>query len=464
MTHDDLEVRLARRLREQAPEPTWDFTDRVVAATQNVAQQRAGLTRWLPRSLAPVAVPASTQRGFNRSVTVLAAVALLVGLLAGAIAVGSGLVKLPSVVLPAPSQVEASDEATPSISIEPSPAPPVGLVVYNFIQPVDPLPERCTSPGFHSGCQELRIWVAKSDGTDAHELFPNIPGYQSVYAWSPDGASLLYVDDSGLVLTDLVGSDPQRPLSGDVGDSDVAFSPDGTRLALAYAIDTGDQGLVSTIAILDLATRQRTELESLRTHFDPSTDCTSAAQEGTNSSPQWSPDGTRLLVTRGQIGPHDESGNCRSIVFSVNADGSDFQLVVSSDGRNHPIDAKWSPDGAWALFPAFTFSGPGDAEGACDIDVIRPDGSDLRALTSDGISCWPHWTRDGRIVFRRWLDPDRNTYDVWVMDADGGNQTRLSDTSIAALTSVGCVVCPAQVAHVDTNGGTGGEVLWQPTP
>ncbi|HVQ22314.1 MAG TPA: hypothetical protein VMT36_03510, partial [Candidatus Saccharimonadia bacterium] len=47
-----------------------------------------------------------------------------------------------------------------------------------------------------------------------------------------------------------------------------------------------------------------------------------------------------------------------------------------------------------------------------DIYTVRPDGSDLKQLTSDAGSGSPSWTSDGKILFYR----ERA---MWLMDADG---------------------------------------------
>lgn len=429
--------------------------------------EEIGQTEGAPTSLEwfLAAIPASVRQDqglFGRRAFVLLAAALLVGLVAGALAVGSGVVKLPS-LFPSPSVVaEESPDATPSSSAAPSPIEPLGLVAYNVYEPIQPQPAGCTPPQSRR-CSVERIWVANADGTDAHELLPDVSGGQHAIEWSPDGSRLLYSDDGGnLVLTDLEGSEPEvfpwdsLCWAGHCANFEgVTFSPDGTRLA--YAALGGDQGEISAIAILDLGTRQVTVLESTATQ-NATTACLTAANEGTNEFPRWSPDGTRLLVVRQVIGPLDENGHCQSIVFSVNADGTDPRVVVPSNARRQPLNASWSPDGSQIVFHGTTYRSSQDVEGSCDIYAVRPDGSELRALTSDGVSCWPRWTRDGRIVFIKWIDPEAGTHTLWIMDADGADPTRLNDPRLSALTAIGCLVC------TPPEGSPGSELLWQPTP
>jgi hypothetical protein len=460
MTNDDLELRLARRLREEAPEPTWDFADRVMAATENVSQRRRGLSGVLPRRMTVVSVPAPMQRGFSRrSLVLLVAAALLVGLLAGAIAVGSGIVKLPA-ILPAPSHVaDASPEPTPSIPPEPTPTPLRALIAYIVSEPVEPVPDTCTPPD-HPWCSEARIWVANADGSDAHELLPDVPGNQGLVAWMPDGTQLLYTEERGLALTDASGAEQELITSTQCPEGTVtncpnlggSLSPDGTRLA--YTFMPGSQADASVVAVFDLTTRQITVLESTRTN----TVSNPCVGQGVNGSPMWSPDGTRLVVTRDGIAPLDDRGNCRSIVYTVNADGTDFRVVVPSGSRRQPSSGGWSPDGSRLVLSSVDSDPQGGSDATCDIATVLPDGTDLRPLTTDGISCGARWLGDGRILFERWIDLEAGVYDLWIMDADGTDPTRVPDRSIATLTAIGCLACP--VPSITEFG----DVLWQPTP
>ena len=395
MTTPDLEGRIRSWYAdeigeaESAPASLYDFA----AAVPHAAPDRHGL--------------------LGRRFILLAAAALLVGALGAAIALGSGTVKLPS-LLPSPSEaVDASTEATPSVSAEPTPEEPLGLVAYLVDVTLVPGEGDCTEVLVRA-CSVSRIWVANSDGSDARELMPGEPWSQGLIAWSPDGTRLLYSDHLGnLALTDVEGSEPQLipgpsqcPVENCPSIEGLAFSPDGTRLA--YAAAKGDEAASSVILILDLGSGEITELES--TQSDAVIPCTTAASEGNNESPRWSPDGTQLVFARQGIGPL-RNGGCQSTLFVVNADGSDVRQLVPAE--MNALIPSWSPDGARIVFHSSTYL-PGypqdDTAMTVDISSVRADGNDLRKLTSDGASAWPRWTRDRRIVFQKWIDMELGTY------------------------------------------------------
>ncbi|MEE8376270.1 MAG: hypothetical protein V3S26_08125, partial [Acidimicrobiia bacterium] len=129
------------------------------------------------------------------------------------------------------------------------------------------------------------------------------------------------------------------------------------------------------------------------------------ADSGSESGALWSPDGTHVAFSR------TIEGNIQ--VYVVGADGSGlFQLTDTVDGAYHD----WSPDGTLIAF-----------NGNDHLYVVGADGSDL-ALLSDLTIGRPVFSPDGtRIVFTA----DRSDgIDIYVIDVDGSNLTRLDLTGI----------------------------------
>jgi len=455
--------------------------------------------------VAAVALPAETMAAVvashvrrsgiaDRRPLLLVTAALLLALVAGAVAVGSGLIRpAPSPdVAPLPVVVPSLDATPPSTSA----APPAARVLYTVDEELRLGDEGCTkaNAGRFGTCTSSRIWFADPDGGNAQPLFPESEDQLSVMDVSSLGDKMVFTGPevidgqpiSAPHLADL-GPDgsvlPGRVVSnvvldeGCVGlcayDSEFRFSPDGTRLAYVHASRRGDEDYATVIAVQDVANGRVTELDSTR----------ASGQEGYDEAPVWSPDSSRILFARDSKGiasPEDRSAG--KAIFLVNPDGSDLRQLTPTELSAR--DGAWSPDGktiaftsavAWLGVDQYTGKRENFMEDS-DVYTIRPDGSDLRRLTTYApdrvdrgtpVQQGDHaegWTRDGRIMFSivRWAGEvgDSTTLppELWVMDADGANATQVDPGDIAALSAVGCVDCPYPPA-ADGNEFT---AFWRP--
>ena len=122
------------------------------------------------------------------------------------------------------------------------------------------------------------------------------------------------------------------------------------------------------------------------------------------------------------------------IVFDSNRDGNWEIYTMNSDGTNQTrltfnevIDGcpAWSPNGRQIVFHTHRH---GDAS---DIYVMNADGNNQRRLTHipNLINEMPNWSPDGQqIAFQRYKNGDQNhIYNIFVMDADGGNVKQLTN-------------------------------------
>ena len=138
------------------------------------------------------------------------------------------------------------------------------------------------------------------------------------------------------------------------------------------------------------------------------------------------------LVSTGLSSAAFPGGNGR-IVFSqgsqlydMNADGTDVRQLTSGAGGAW---ASYSPDGSRIVFVT-TQRGVGH----CDLAVMAADGSGQTLLTDSGTPCLyyytPTWSPDGSMLavvrndFR--IDGDEPQLSIWLMNADGSNETRLT--------------------------------------
>jgi len=138
--------------------------------------------------------------------------------------------------------------------------------------------------------------------------------------------------------------------------------------------------------------------------------------------PSWSPDGKELLFGAWI------AAESNMVIVRMSVDGQNSSILT--DGSIKSTDPSWSPDGESVIFTC-------EIDGVKQICSMLPDGSDVKILTqSRGDSFMQVWSHDGsKIAFtslRDSEDPDHCSgsdcnYDIYVMDADGRNQVRLTD-------------------------------------
>lgn len=159
---------------------------------------------------------------------------------------------------------------------------------------------------------------------------------------------------------------------------------------------------------------------------------------GPSVQPSWSPDGERIVFSS-----YNQHTSIGPALWVMNADGSDLRPLhdfepetdrTSALNGNNP---RWSPDGTKIAF---------DLCVNCQIStnyaifVFDLESEELIQLTEEPAghsSTYPDWSPDGtRIAFtanRDYVDADtlRFRQDLYVMDADGSNQVRITETGFA---------------------------------
>jgi len=95
------------------------------------------------------------------------------------------------------------------------------------------------------------------------------------------------------------------------------------------------------------------------------------------------------------------------------------------------VAPQWSPDGSFILFTS-NRSNPGNYE--YQLWRVNSDGTDLKQITSEGMSAWAKWSPQGdKIVFERSVEgPERYankgfylSYNIGLMNPDGNEQQLL---------------------------------------
>lgn len=203
-------------------------------------------------------------------------------------------------------------------------------------------------------------------------------GYPDV---SPDGSTIAvdYGDESadlGIWLMDIDGSNRRNlvpPPPAPAVDSAPAFSPDGSKVAFIRKYSTTPPNAREAAFIVNL------DGTGLRRLTDPRLDV---------GRIRWSPDGTRLAFS-------DQTEN-RTLeiaqdIWMVNPDGSGLHRITHNKPGYPTFDPDWSPDGSRLVVLRYQ---KGDDHNT--IATMNPDGTDLRQIyvgPSNSFLYWPAWGR-----------------------------------------------------------------------
>jgi dipeptidyl aminopeptidase/acylaminoacyl peptidase len=207
-----------------------------------------------------------------------------------------------------------------------------------------------------------------------------------------------------------------------------AWSPDGTRLAVGVFPSDAPRA----IWVMDADGANPVKIV-----------------EGDNvSRPSWSPDGTEIAVA-----VDTKEG---SSIHIVKPDGTGDRVIGDTIQGKDYFSASFSPDGTQLVFDRGTDSGFG-------IFVMNVDGSGLRRIGTGSSDYNPSWSPDGtQIVFTRQEEGAES--DIYVMDADGSNVTRLTNDG-PGVTNLNAGFSPdgKRIAYVaGVTGGPGSVVVMEP--
>jgi len=287
---------------------------------------------------------------------------------------------------------------------------PAGRIV--FLQEAPGAGPVGPSAGFHP---EYQLFAMNVDGTDVVQLTDpsaSFPAGVEAPEWSPDGSRITFdgeADDghAHIFAVNADGTGLTQITSGDGDEIDATWSPDGTRLAVETQRSSSEP---TGIAIVDVATG---EIRMI----------TENPIGGDDAFPAWSPDGTRIAFARSR-----GDQQYPSAVFVVDVDGRGLQRVTPR--RLNAYRPSWSPDGTQIIFN--TNDTPERIQDA-EIYIVASDGSRLRRLTHEQYASAfrPTWSPDGEwILFTRFAFPGQLTksFDIYVMRPDGTDVRPVTST------------------------------------
>lgn len=272
--------------------------------------------------------------------------------------------------------------------------------------------------------------IVDSDGASDLPLLAPSFAFDGRHAdWSRDGTRIAFVaeEPDGTVdvwVADADGSNPEQLVDCAPpcqAADDPAWAPDGATIAYTtYDVVDGRAGGVE-LMLVDLATGKTRAVAS-----------TARSPKIGLNQPRWSPDGRRLVVSLPKFSSTADDGRFLGSALGVVELGLRvrFPRVITpwASKASYP---DWHPTKDLIVFQAgsedpFTFT-----DTSSNLFTIRPDGTDLRRLTSRGSEkpwiALPAWSPDGEEILVT-LVHGLGDHTLATMAADGDDLTEIVDS------------------------------------
>ncbi|HWC13682.1 MAG TPA: hypothetical protein VG929_03715 [Actinomycetota bacterium] len=217
----------------------------------------------------------------------------------------------------------------------------------------------------------LPLFRMRADGTQMKQITDGSFGAHYGFDWSSDGQRIVYSNGSQIFIMNADGSNAKQLTTGRGCKQEPAWSPDGS--TIAYTSFPPRQGGIfllptCTGGITDTSNLDISVIDQKGTSVVALTDSPDIQE----TTPDWSPDGSRILMT------------CRSTARlkrgRICVLGSQGTGRVIFERRGRITSPVWSPDGRRILF---TFKPETEEDNDAEVFVMRRDGTRVRQLTDN---------------------------------------------------------------------------------
>lgn len=245
--------------------------------------------------------------------------------------------------------------------------------------------------------------------------------------WSPDGTKIAFTTDrdgnNEIYIMNADGTSPVNVSNNSGSDTSPAWSPDGLKLLFISNRDGNNEVWV------------------MNADGTSPTQITSTTGTVSHKSPTWKPDGSKIGYSSNKdLNPADARFD---EIYIANPDGTGEVRLTTTPNVGSPYYSRkpdWSPDGSKIVFfSRRTASNKDIVYTMLDNGTVEPaqvpvniSGASTRA------NAHARWSPDGtRIIFTSCRDDygvgpnwnscgDGGNHEIYVMNADGSNQTRLT--------------------------------------
>ncbi len=299
---------------------------------------------------------------------------------------------------------------------------------------------------------KTQIWMVSASGGDP---IPLTMSGESISGpkWSPDGKYLSFLTKRGedaetqVWVLDRRGGEARQLTELEHGAGAYEWSPDASRLVMAIRDrDTAaasrkpgqprDPWVINRLQFK--RDRQGYLADSLQTHlyvYDIASKKLTQITSGrwSESSPVWSPDGTRIAFVSNRT--RDPDANSNSDIWVVAADNTDKGATLRriTDYEGGDGSPAWSPDGEWIAYTTQVNDPRFSAMSTNKLAMRAADGSGERRILADDLDRMvgsPEFTPDGSALLFSIGDSGENH--VGRLELETGDLTRPISGEIAA--------------------------------